>query len=114
MIPQPTIENNQVEAPDAINSYLARVDQRKTRQARQRQRSADAQKAMYIYAYDNRIAKEAGTPRPRIMDYIQDTWVDGPRELEATPYAVSRFGDFEWVINKGAQNWSAKSVKAIK
>lgn len=69
------------------------TEERVARLARQKSRYQDATKAMRLYASDNAAAQRGERQRPRMVDYVTDTWADGPREMEATEYAKSRFAE---------------------
>jgi hypothetical protein len=63
----------------------------RSRRADKYARQREASKAMRLYALDNAAARRGERPYPQVSDYTAWTWVDGPRELEATDYARSRF-----------------------
>lgn len=68
-------------------------EQQIERKARMAQRHEAATLAMRLYAIDHAAARQRGHSYPKITDYVQDTTVDGPRELQATTYATARFNE---------------------
>lgn len=76
------------DTPTSVRLPLAEQEARRQRMA---QRMNEARQAMRLYAIDNTAARQRGHGFPKIHDYVVDTWVDGPREIEATEYAKSRF-----------------------
>lgn len=75
------------------NQGFLTEEQQIERKARMAARQADANRAMKLYCIDNTAARARGHGFPKIADYVRDTTVDGPRELQATEYAISRFGE---------------------
>lgn len=86
-------------------------EQQIERKARMAARRADANRALKLYASDHTAARARGTGYPKIADYVQDTTVDGPRELEATAYAIARFGELPAEKPKRKRN-SSPAAKA--
>lgn len=64
---------------------------------------------MRLYAIDNAAARQRGHSYPKIVDYVRDTCVDGPSELQATDYAIARFDELPAEKPKRKRNVSLEA-----
>lgn len=78
---------------DTPASRLLPEDKQQARRARMAARAQDAKRAMQLYAMDNAAAHERKGSYPKIGDYVESTWEDGPREQKATASAIARFDE---------------------
>lgn len=88
-----TINKVNVNRFDTPASRLLSQTEQDARRARMAQREQDAKRAMRLYTLDHAAARTRKGGYPKISDYVQDTWEDGPREQQATEYAKSRFSE---------------------
>lgn len=83
-------------ASEPVDYFKAKAAKR----SRQLARQADANKAMLLYSIDNAAYRRGERSQAKMTDYIVWTWADGPREMEATDYARSRFNELPAKRNK--------------
>lgn len=94
---------------DTYASRLMPLEEQIERKARMAARAAQAKLALRLYSIDNAAARQRGNGYPKIVDYVHDTWVDGPRELQATAYAISRLGELPAEKPKRKRNVSPEA-----